>query len=183
MGVVTYNVNENHSCLCCTEPIMSFLFFFASLVSAAVAAEAVRRRRNVREATKVGAVFFCGSECGRFGVDGNGCGRRVCGGGLCAFRGNFVGSRAPRAGGGRVVDGIVIRGAGGSGSDFCLGGIGGGAPAKQRGTVAAAACRALEAVGSGAGASLESAACRDARLSNIGQWKCCTIGCTVDRKL
>ena len=45
---------------------MSFLFFFASLVSAAVAAEAVRRRRNVREATKVGAVLFavlslCGS--------------------------------------------------------------------------------------------------------------------------
>ncbi len=37
---------------------MSFLFFFASLVSAAVAAEAVRRRRNVREATKVGAVLF-----------------------------------------------------------------------------------------------------------------------------
>ncbi len=113
----------------------------------------------------------------------NGCGRRVRCGGLCAFRGNFVGSRAPRAVGGRVFDGIVIRGAWGNGSDFCLGGIGGGAPAKQRGTVAAAACRALEAVGSGAGASLESAACRDARLSDIGQRKCCTIGCTVDRKL
>ena len=45
---------------------MSFLFFFASLVSAAVAAEAVRRHRNVREATKVGVVLFavlslCGS--------------------------------------------------------------------------------------------------------------------------
>ena len=127
--------------------------------------------------------FFCGSEFVRFGMDGDGCSRRVCGGGLCALRRNSVGTRAPRAVGGRVVDGIVIRGAGGSGSDFCLGGIGGGAPAKQRGTVAAAACRALEAVGSGAGASLESVACRDARLSNIGQWKCCTIGCTVNRKL
>lgn len=61
---------------------MSFLFFFASLVSAAVAAEAVRRRRNVREATKVGAVFFavlslCGSAW--MGTDvAVGCAAAVC---------------------------------------------------------------------------------------------------------
>ena len=61
---------------------MSFLFFFASLVSAAVAAEAVRRRRNVREATKVGAVLFavlslCGSAW--MGADvAVGCAAAVC---------------------------------------------------------------------------------------------------------
>lgn len=61
---------------------MSFLFFFASLVSAAVAAEAVRRRRNVREATKVGAVLFavlslCGSAW--MGTDAAvGCAAAVC---------------------------------------------------------------------------------------------------------
>ena len=61
---------------------MSFLFFFASLVSAAVAAEAVRRRRDVREATKVGAVLFavlslCGSVL--MGTDAAvGCAAAVC---------------------------------------------------------------------------------------------------------
>ena len=61
---------------------MSFLFFFASLVSAAVAAEAVRRRRNVREATKVGAVLFAVlSLCGSVltGTDAAvGCAAAVC---------------------------------------------------------------------------------------------------------
>ena len=80
--MVTYNVNENHSRLCCTELIMSFLFFFASLVSAAVAAEAVRRRRNVREATKVGAVFFAVlSLCGSAWMETDvavGCAAAVC---------------------------------------------------------------------------------------------------------
>lgn len=162
---------------------MSFLFFFASLVSAAVAAEAVRRRRNVREATKVGAVLFavlslCGSAW--MGTDAAvGCAAAVCvlSVGTLLELAHRVPSEAV------WLTASLSAGLGGSGSDFCLGGIGGGAPAKQRGTVAAAACRTLEAVGSGAGASLESAACRDARLSNIGQWKCCTIGCTVDRKL
>ena len=61
---------------------MSFLFFFASLVSAAVAAEAVRRRRNVREATKVGAVFFAVlSLCGSAWMETDvavGCAAAVC---------------------------------------------------------------------------------------------------------
>ena len=61
---------------------MSFLFFFASLVSAAVAAEAVRRRRNVREATKVGAVLFAVlSLCGSAWMETDvavGCAAAVC---------------------------------------------------------------------------------------------------------
>ena len=61
---------------------MSFLFFFASLVSAAVAAEAVRRRRNVREARIVGAVFFAVlSLCGAAGMETDvavGCAAAVC---------------------------------------------------------------------------------------------------------
>ena len=61
---------------------MSFLFFFASLVSAAVAAEAVRRRRNVREATKVGAVFFAVLSAGGSVLTGTdaavGCAAAVC---------------------------------------------------------------------------------------------------------
>ena len=61
---------------------MSFLFFFASLVSAAVAAEAVRRHRNVREATKVGVVLFavlslCGSAWMEMDV-AVGCAAAVC---------------------------------------------------------------------------------------------------------
>lgn len=61
---------------------MSFLFFFASFVSAAVAAEAVRRRRNVREATKVGAVLFAVlSLCGSAWMETDvavGCAAAVC---------------------------------------------------------------------------------------------------------
>lgn len=61
---------------------MSFLFFFASLVSAAVAAEAVRRRRNVREATKVGAVLFTVLSAGGSVLTGTdaavGCAAAVC---------------------------------------------------------------------------------------------------------
>ena len=61
---------------------MSFLFCFASPVSAAVAAEAVRRRRDVREATKVGAVLFAVlSLCGSAWMETDvavGCAAAVC---------------------------------------------------------------------------------------------------------
>ena len=61
---------------------MAFLLFFVSLLSAVAVAEAVRRRRGQREATKVGAVLFavlslCGSAW--TGTDAAvGCAAAVC---------------------------------------------------------------------------------------------------------
>ena len=44
----------------------------------------------------------------------------MCGGGLCALRRDLVGTRAPRAVGGRVVDGIVSVGLGAAAPIFAL---------------------------------------------------------------
>ena len=80
--MITYNANENHSRLCDTEFVMAFLFFFVSLVSVVAVAEAVRRRRGLREAAKVGAVLFAALSAGGAALTGTdaavGCAAAVC---------------------------------------------------------------------------------------------------------